>query len=160
MIGRSVIQRGAAMTGQIFHLMLAGCLVLGACAANQPRSESSAGAREALFEFRQVDPKGKEHFFIFKLTDPTRIEEARAIIAGAAPLKVHVHGTIIKHQATYNPQWSFHLAPQTVGFFEFQIEVCDANVTYVQEHLDEVGGSFLPRSFWCPWSSRLVRELN
>lgn len=137
------------------------CLVLSACASGQSASNSgsSGSGHEALFEFRQVDPKGKEHSFVFKLTNTTKIEEARAIIAGAAPLKVHVQGTIISRQAPYNPQWSFHLAPDSIGFFEFQIEVCDANVTYVQEHLDEIGGSFLPRSFWCPWSSRLVREI-
>lgn len=45
------------------------------------------------------------------------------------------------------------------GLFEMQIEVCDANVTYVEEHLDEVGGGFLPKSFWCPWSSELEAEI-
>jgi hypothetical protein len=63
-------------------------------------------------------------------------------------------------KATYNPDWSFHLDPATIGFFEFQVEVCDANVTYIEEHLDEVGGSLLARSFWCPWSSRLVAEVT
>jgi hypothetical protein len=36
----------------------------------------------------------------------------------------------------------------------------DANVTYVEEHLAEIGGSTLPRNFWCPWSSRLFAEVT
>jgi hypothetical protein len=52
------------------------------------------------------------------------------------------------------------MAPDTIGFFEMQIEVCDANSNYVEEHLDEVGGSFLPKSFWCPWSSTLAAEVT
>jgi hypothetical protein len=40
------------------------------------------------------------------------------------------------------------------------IEVCDADVTYVEEHLDEAGGSTLPHSFWCPWSPKLVAEVT
>jgi len=45
-------------------------------------------------------------------------------------------------------------------FFELQIEVCDSNVTYVEEHLEEIGGSFLPNSVWCPWSSKLMAEVS
>ncbi|MCA6115227.1 hypothetical protein J6524_09995 [Bradyrhizobium sp. WSM 1738] len=54
---------------------------------------------------------------------------------------------------------AFHLMPETVKPFELQIEVCDANVMYVEAHLDEVGGAFLPKSFWCPWSSELEFEV-
>ncbi|MEH2433373.1 MAG: hypothetical protein V7K25_03825 [Nostoc sp.] len=40
------------------------------------------------------------------------------------------------------------------------IEVCDATTNYVNDHLDEVGGAFLPGLFWCPWSSQLVKEIS
>jgi hypothetical protein len=40
------------------------------------------------------------------------------------------------------------------------IEVCDAATTYVEEHLDEVGGAFLPGRRWCPWSSRVLEEIQ
>ena len=113
----------------------------------------------ALFVFAQTDPKGVERFFVFRLEDSARIQEARAILARPSVLKRPVQGTVIQKPAPYNPQWSFHLMPSSIGFFEMQVEVCDANVTYVQDHLAEVGGSFLPKSFWCPWSSRLIREI-
>lgn len=40
------------------------------------------------------------------------------------------------------------------------MEVCDAAVDYVEENLADVGGAFLPNSFWCPWGSRILRELT
>lgn len=113
----------------------------------------------AYFAFEQATPQGDLRRFVFRLDELAKIAEARRILAGAEPLKVHVQGTVVPQAQSYNPDWSFHLAPDSIGFFELQIEVCDANAIYVQEHLDEVGGSFLPNSFWCPWSSRLVEEL-
>lgn len=89
-----------------------------------------------------------------------RISDARKIIANPSDPRRHVQGKVVQQAASYNPSWSFHLAPDSVAFFEMQIEVCDANVTYVQAHLDEVGGSFLPKSLWCPWSSWLAREVR
>ncbi len=113
----------------------------------------------AYFAFEQMSPKGQLEQFVFRLDDPARIAQARSILATGEQLKVHVQGTVVAQSVDYNPGWSFHLAPNTIGFFEMQIEVCDANVTYVETHLDEVGGSFLPKSFWCPWSSRLSKEV-
>ena len=111
------------------------------------------------FVFEQTAPSGALTRFVFKLTDDQKIKEARSILTQGGD-KIHVQGTIIQQKAPYNPEWSFHLQPETIGFFEMQIEVCDANVTYVEEHLDEIGGSTLPRSFWCPWSSRLSAEVT
>jgi hypothetical protein len=113
-----------------------------------------------LFVFKQISPKKEEKHFIFELRDPVKIAEARALITNPSNPKRHVQGVIDPHKRSYNPSWSFSLIPETIGFFEMQIEVCDANVTYVEEHLDEVGGAFLPRSFWCPWSSFIERELK
>jgi hypothetical protein len=81
------------------------------------------------------------------------------LAAGSNP-RTHVMGTIVLTRAPYNPEWSFYLDPPTISFFESAIEVCDANVTYVEEHLDEIGGSALPNRFWCPWSSRLAAEVT
>ena len=111
------------------------------------------------FVFEQTAPNGDLKRFVFKLTDDQKIKEARMILAQGGH-KNHVQGTIIQQKAPYNPGWSFHLQPETIGFFEIQIEVCDANVTYVEDHLDEIGGSTLPKSFWCPWSSKLSAEVT
>lgn len=67
-------------------------------------------------------------------------------------------GTIVARPAPYDPKWSHHLDPASITFFDFAIEVCDATIPYVAEHLDEVGGAFLPGDRRCPWSSHLVRE--
>lgn len=115
----------------------------------------------AYFIFEQFPPKGeKKKLFTFKLVDQPKIDEARSILRDQQSTKSHVQGAIVKSQAPYNPDWSFHLDPPSIGFFEMQIEVCDASVTYVEDHLDDIGGSTLPGSFWCPWSSQLLMEVT
>lgn len=115
----------------------------------------------AYFVMQQESPDGKkQQRFVFKLDDKAKIEHAKRIISGEETLKVHLQGTVVPSTVPYNPGWSFHLDPASIGFFEMQMEVCDANVSFVQEHLEEVGGAFLPRSFWCPWSSHVVEEVQ
>lgn len=109
--------------------------------------------------FRFTDTDGEPRFVI-QLFDAAKIAHARRILRGEELSRVHVHGTVVKEPAPYNPGWSFHLDPISIDFFEFAIEVCDASIQYVEEHLDEVGGSTLPGSHWCPWSSRLVDEVE
>lgn len=70
----------------------------------------------------------------------------------------HVSGIIDTFPARYNPKWGFHYEPSTISFPEISTEVCDANTTYVQEHLKEVGGHFLPGNRWRPWSQHVVSE--
>jgi hypothetical protein len=94
------------------------------------------------------------------LTDTVRIQEARDIVSGIETDAISVMGTIVKAPAPYNPYWSYHLDPGSISFFEFAIEVCDASPVYVEDHLSEVGEAFLPGSVWCPWSSRVVAEME
>ncbi len=96
---------------------------------------------------------------VLKLTDPAKIQHARDLVSGATTDSPHVIGTIVVGTAAYNPAWSYHYDPATVGFFDAATEVCDASISYVEEHLSEVGGAFLPGNTWCPWTSRLVREI-
>ena len=111
----------------------------------------------AYFRFTDTDGQAR---FVIQLVEPSKIEHARRILRGEETLRVHIQGTIVKKTAEYNPDWSYHLDPESIDFFELAIEVCDAAIQYVEEHLDEVGGSTLPDSHWCPWSSRLVDELK
>ncbi|MEZ7127690.1 calmodulin-binding protein [Nonomuraea sp. AD125B] len=97
--------------------------------------------------------------FVVQLTDPAKIQHARDLISGTTTDKPHVLGHIVKRPAPYNPRWSYQLNPDTISFFDFGIEVCDATIPYVEDHLDEAGGAFLPGLVWCPWTSRLVREI-
>ncbi|MGR9154642.1 BP74-related protein (plasmid) [Rhizobium leguminosarum] len=115
----------------------------------------------AYFVFEQPAPADavqKTNRFIFRLDDDKRIAEAREILKSGS--KLHVQGTIETQKAPYNPKWSYVLSPATISFFENQIEVCDANMVHVEQHLDEVGGSYLPHSRWCPWSSQLIEEVT
>ncbi len=102
---------------------------------------------------------GSREPLVIKLTDPGKIEHARRIISGKETSRTHVMGRIIKRPAPYNPAYGFHLDPNTIDFFEMAIEVCDATLSYVEDHLDEACGAFLPGCFFCPWSSRLVAEV-
>ncbi|WP_437337526.1 BP74-related protein [Sorangium sp. So ce394] len=98
--------------------------------------------------------------FIFETTDEARIAHARRILSGAETHQVHVMGRIVKTPAPYNPGWSYHLDPATITFFAVAIEVCDASASYLEDHLDEACGAFLPGCHWCPWSSKLTREVT
>lgn len=110
----------------------------------------------AYFRFSDVDTQSR---FVIQLSDPAKIEHARRIVRGEERLRIHVHGKIVKTSAPYNARWSYHLAPASIDFFEIAAEVCDASIQYVEEHLDEVGGSTLPGLYWCPRSSRLIDEI-
>ncbi|GAA2847666.1 hypothetical protein GCM10010517_04770 [Streptosporangium fragile] len=116
----------------------------------------AAAESEAYFEF---DYPPLPERVVFKLTDPARIQEARDILSGTQADRTHVLGRIVKRPVPYNPGWDFHLDPASISFFQVAIEVCDARPQYVEDHLDEVGGAFLPGAIWCPWGSRLLREV-
>ncbi|AEW97601.1 MULTISPECIES: BP74-related protein [Streptomycetaceae] len=122
----------------------------------QAAQSGGAGTRPAAyFEFTD----GKDTF-VFQLTDPARIKQARDIISGVDKENVGVMGTVVKTPAPYNKPWKYQLAPDSVKFFSMAVEVCDASIAYVNDHLSEVGGALLPNSTWCPWSSKLKREIT
>lgn len=116
-----------------------------------------ASAETAYFE---VGFPPEDLTFTIMLTGTARIQEARDIVNGVQKLKVRVMGSIIKTPAFYNPHWSYHLDPASIEFFEVAVEVCDAHPQYVEEHLEEVCGSFLPHCVWCPCSSVVTGEVH
>ncbi|QDU37368.1 hypothetical protein Mal4_16790 [Maioricimonas rarisocia] len=109
--------------------------------------------------FAMTDTDGQPRFII-RIDRVETIEHARNILAGTEKQRIHVRGTIVKRPADYNPGWRYHLHPDSIEFFELSMEVCDAAIQYVEDHLEEVGGSTLPGCYWCPWSSRLVAEVT
>jgi hypothetical protein len=114
--------------------------------------------QSAYFEFKGPDPEDR---FVIKLVDSEKIEHARKILRGAETGRTHIAGVIALKKASYNhPDWSYHMKPDSIEFFNEAKEVCDATMRYVEEHLDEVGGAFLPGNRWCPWGSELTRELK
>jgi len=117
----------------------------------------SAGAGERAFFVFDIPPAPDE--FVIKLADPERIAQARRILAGEEP-PLQVMGKVVRGRVRYNRPWHVRLAPKSVEFFEVAVEVCDASIAYVDEHRREIGGEFLPGRIWCPWGSRLVREIE
>lgn len=134
------------------------CTVAPAPAATRSAAVTSTAAQfgePAYFEMTDIT----RHRFVVKIDDPEEIAHARALVRGETDQLPHVFGRIVKDRAPYNPRWSYHIDPRTVQFFDFSIEVCDATIPYVEEHLAEAGGAFLPGLYWCDWSSRLIREI-
>ena len=110
------------------------------------------------FAFTQPSSPGVE--FVIQLNDEERIQKALDILSGKEQNAIHVHGRLVKRREPYNPRFDFYLDPDTISFFEVAIEVCDANMMYVNDHLDEACGAFLPGCHWCPWDSKLTREVK
>jgi hypothetical protein len=123
----------------------------GLCAA------APAAAEMASFV---IDYPPREDTFVIRLKDPVKIEHARRILRGEETMAVHVMGKIRRRAAPWNDPWRFVLVPRTIEFFELAIEVCDASISYVEEHLAEAGGAFLPGRVWCPWGSRVIAEVT
>ncbi|WP_371780944.1 BP74-related protein [Streptosporangium subroseum] len=122
----------------------------------EAHSPSRAEAAPVYFKMTTL---GSSEPFVIQLTDTAKIEHARRIISGKETATTHVMGRIIKRKAPYNPAYSFHLDPNTIDFFHMAIEVCDATLSYTEDHLDEACGAFLPGCFFCPWTSKLVAEV-
>ncbi|MET9655454.1 calmodulin-binding protein [Streptomyces sp. NPDC006510] len=118
-------------------------------------AQRTAAVAPAYFEMTDITRSR----FVVKLVKEREIQHARDLVSGATEEEQHVVGRLIKRPAAYNPGWSFHYDPETVHFFDYAIEVCDATLPYVEDHLDEAGGAFLPGLYFCPWTSRLVREV-
>jgi hypothetical protein len=113
----------------------------------------------AWFQMKD-DDDGSMPPFVIELHDPAVIDHARRILSGAEKAAVHIMGTIIKSKAPYNPDWSFHLDPPTISFWQLSTEVCDASTRYVEDNLADIGEAALPGNHWCPWSSRIVSEVS
>lgn len=97
--------------------------------------------------------------FVIELTDAAKVKQARSFVRGEQPSK-SVKGTIVKEPKPYNAPWSWHIDPNSIEFFDKAAEVCDSSILQVEEHLDEVGGAFLPHNVWCPWQSRVIEEVE
>ena len=106
-----------------------------------------------------ANPDNTDNHFVARLVQKVAIEDARAELNKTSGFRI-IAGTVDKSPAAWNPGWSFHLTPETVFFADFFIEMCDANVTFVEENLAEAGADFLPNLQWCPWGTRVLQELS
>ena len=148
---------------RLFRLLAVGTLsaLLCACGAGAtapPRSPlpspSGSPVSGAYFEVRTAPSEAP---FVVLIVDADTIRKARALAGTATPTLTS--GIIVATPASYNPNWSFYLRPDSVRMPEIAVEVCDATATMVQQHLSEVGGSFLPGNEWCP-GTQVLREIS
>jgi hypothetical protein len=141
-------------------IVFASCISGSALAAGSQANEPIVpGAR--YFAFVMTGARFREpHEFIFKTADPVLQEKILSILGGAPIREQRIRGNIVLGRTEYNESWPFHLDPDSIELFSLSTEVCDATPMEIEEHLPELGGSFLPNNEWCPWSSRLVREVK
>lgn len=141
-------------------ILFASCISSSGLAAGRQANEPVApGTR--YFAFVMTGAVFREpHEFIFKTADPVLQEKILSIITGTPAFEQRVKGRVVLERAEYNEAWPFHLDPDSIELFGYGTEVCDAAPMEIEEHLSEVGGSFLPDNEWCPWSMRLVREVK
>lgn len=116
-------------------------------------------ANEAAY-FQVEDASDSLKPFLIKIVDPAKIEHARKILSGDEKCKIHLSGLIVKETISYNTDWSFHIDPTSIDFFQVAIELCDATMEFIEANLNDIGGSTLPNNHWCPWSSKLIAELS
>lgn len=102
--------------------------------------------------------------FVFRSDDPTVIYHARRLISGASDCNAKVMANTFLGTEPYNPNWRFHI-DGPIRFFGsnvFAPDHCDRLVLEIEGNLGAWcparGGSLC--QLWCPWHSRLVRELD
>ncbi|WP_328328523.1 MULTISPECIES: BP74-related protein [unclassified Streptomyces] len=131
----------------------------GTAAAQPDTATTTRAAADRAAYFQVANDRDYRHTWVIKLTKAEDIEHARELVSGKTDERPHVIGRIVKKSEPYNPGWSYNLRPETIGFFDVAIEVCDAAPWYVEDHLDEAGGAFLPGLVWCPWGSHITKEV-
>ncbi|HUA79497.1 MAG TPA: hypothetical protein VL997_03935 [Dyella sp.] len=120
-----------------------------------PNSPNSGGSDATTFA---------PHEFVIAVDNPSLANQISAIIENNyIGRDFHVMGKVVRGRVPYNEEYPFHLDPTTISLFSNATEQCDATAFQVEEHLELVGvpdGGFLNDGFWCPYSSRLVREIS
>lgn len=115
-----------------------------------PSMSASAASASTVAYFR-FDYPPHPQTFVFQLTDPTKIRQARALVGEH---KV-IAGTVVKTAVVYNPPWHFYLDPKSIEFPDGAIEACDAPIAEIEYRL-----ASLPADFhWCPWGARILEEV-
>jgi len=113
----------------------------------------------AFVSYAHVTYSPKE--FIVKVTDEKIADQLRSILDASKPQPpIAFSAKIEKGWTDYNDQWPFHVIPDTITFPFSTTEVCDASPEEIVDHLDAIGGAFLPNNEWCPWTMRVTREVK
>ena len=134
---------------------MAGVLILGITASCSTPSSEQQSAR--FYEFTHQDQQG-DYRFVAKTSDPEVIDTIEDELAKPfEERRLHINGDIARGQKHYNSRWSWHFVPGEWDMAELSVEVCDGRPQMVEEDLDywvdQVG-------YFCPWSSRVLREVE
>lgn len=141
-------------------ITFASCISGAALAAGVPANDAAAlGVRYYAFVITGA-PYREPHEFIFQTANPVLQGKIDSILGGTPVSEQGVRGKLVLERAQYNEARPFHFDPDSIELSGNSREVCDATAMEIEEHLSEVGGAFLPNNEWCPWSSRLVREVK
>lgn len=119
-------------------------LVLSAC------TPDPTPATGAVFVIEVIDER-----FRVLLTRYEAVQEARELMeSGESRVLV---GRLVGGSGGFNLGYSWHLEPDSVGFHDVAMELCDGLPSYVEQNLgywlDTVGT-------YCPWQSRVVAEVQ
>jgi hypothetical protein len=109
------------------------------------------------FEFTHADEE-IDYRFIAKTSDPDVIDTIEQQLQQPFDQRnLHIHGDIERGDDGYNNHWSWHFEEDSWQLVEVSIEVCDGRPQMVEDNLDywidNVG-------YFCPWSSRVLGEVN
>jgi len=127
--------------------------MLGGCAPQEARVRPTA--HMVRFEFIH---QGHRETFYAETDDPRLIAKVREELKKPLSQRtLHIHGLIARDANGVNDPWHWHYVNGNWGLTEMSMELCDGWPSYVETHLDDwlkKVGSF------CPWDSRVVRELE
>jgi len=129
--------------------------VLALASCQKPAASTEKSPATVTFQFLHASHGER---FKLRTSNPALIEQARAELE--KPMKeriLHPTGTVVRGDGGVNAPWSWSLDERDWSLAQISAEVCDGWPGYVEEHLDEWIAS--PGSF-CPWQSRLEKELN
>jgi hypothetical protein len=128
--------------------LLAAVSLAAACKKSATAPDGAAVFRVRVCEGSDHAPAGET--FRVEIVDPGRIAEAQALV-GRGHVQI-LSGSLRAGTGGVNAPWSWHLAPETVAFADFAIELCDGCPTFIEEDLgywlDTVGS-------YCPWSTEI-----
>jgi hypothetical protein len=135
------IVRGVRAQSHLSALLL---IVLWACTLD-PSAPTSA-----IFVVEVVDER-----FRVLLTRAEVIEQARELMeTGESRVLM---GRLAAGDGGFNFGYDWHLEPESVGFHDAAIEVCDGLPSHVEEDVQYWLGTV---GTYCPWNSRIVQEVR
>ena len=126
-------------------------LVLLACDNSDSREEDGALFLVRACRDSAANPNGET--FRVLIRDPEVAAEADRLIASGE--RRILSGRVVRGDGGFNEPWSWHIDPDSVGFADITIELCDGCPHYIEEDLTYWTDTV---RYYCPWSTEIVRR--